>query len=586
VSGVALRDYQEEAIQKFMEAAQRGVTRQLGVAATGLGKTIIFSALAMRLNKRTLVLAHRDELISQAVDKLRVVWPEADIGVVKAERNETDHQIVVASVQTLRKPRLAKMDPDMFRGGVVITDEAHHANAVSYIQIYDHFGCGTPDGPIHLGVTATPDRGDKTGLDKVFDEITFTYDLLWGIRNGYLSDIKGLRIHLANVDFRSVKVRQGDYDAGEVGEMLENADAPELIVEAWLKHASERKTLVFTPTVATATLTAEAFQNAGVPAEIISANTPLEERRAMLRRFAKGELRVLCNVAVLTEGFDDPEVSCIVMARLTRSRALFAQIVGRGSRRHPDKKDCLVIDVCGAANDNSLVTIPSLFGVPKKEKEFEEGDKTIGEMIFEEEEKEVKRGKMQARAIDLFKKVLESPINWNHFTSRSGLRTYVCGIMTEDPDDRQKKYRSSVVIEHLNGGDEDDERQWRCYVRWDRKDELPPHIATENVIKSFANGDRYRVLISHVDLEMAQGVGEDYIRKNSVPVLVNRNAAWRQRPATDKQKETLDKMRIAYSATTTVGEASDLIGAKIEKSRHGSRDRKPAPKYISDAWEK
>jgi ATP-dependent helicase IRC3 len=571
MSGVALRDYQNEALAKVGEAYERGVTRQLGVAATGLGKTIMFCSLAQQLDCPTLILAHRDELISQAVEKLLVVWPEADIGVIKAERNELNHQVIVASVQSLRKPRLAKMAKNMFNEGLIITDEAHHASATSYQNVYEHFGCGLPGGPLHLGVTATPDRGDGGGLDKTYQEIVFNYDLLWGIQRGYLADLKGLRIQLKDVDFTQARISQGDYAAGDVGQMLENADAPDLIAAAWLEHASDRKTLVFTPTVATAEATAESFIAMGVEAAVVSAKTPLEERRLMLKRFAAGELRVIANCGVLTEGFDDPAVNCIVVARPTKSRALYAQIVGRGSRKHPDKTDCLIMDVCGASDENSLLSVPSLFGIEPKDKEkFDAGEETIGEFIFAQEKERVRRGDMQAKAIDLFQKVIDSPINWTHFTSRSGLKTYAINLGFDKAD-------GSIVIEHLGG--EDDDRQWHCYLRWDRG--ISPQGAD---IQTFTNGDSYRTLIRGVDLEMAQGVGEDYVRKNGASAITNKNAAWRERPPTEKQLAAAEKWGIKVDPSWTAGDVSSAIDTKAQASKHAKKDRaprKPPPSWVT-----
>jgi superfamily II DNA or RNA helicase len=438
VTTIALRPYQEEAIEKINDGLTRGVRRQLGVASTGLGKTIVFSSLAERMGVRTLILAHRDELISQAVDKMLAVWPDADIGVVKAERNETDHHVVVASVQTLaRRSRLEQMPVDF---GLVVTDEAHHSMADSYKRIYEYLNITSDSGPLHLGVTATPDRGDRKGLDSIFDEIIFSYDLLWGIRAGYLSDMRGLRVYLKDVDFTKAKVRRGDYDAGETGQMLEDADAPAVIADAWLKHAEGRKTIVFTPTVATAEHTAAELVARGVAAEVVSAQTPLEERRLMLKRFAADELDVIANCGVLTEGFDEPSVSCIVMARPTKSRALYTQCVGRGSRRFPNKQDCLVMDVCGVSDEHSLVTIPSLFGITKRDA-FESGEKTVAEVVLEEEEERVKRGEIQARAVELFRRVVSSRINWITFSARFGRTAYAINLNTKDD-----KKGGSVVI--------------------------------------------------------------------------------------------------------------------------------------------
>lgn len=564
-----LRDYQVEALEKVDEARKRGIMRQLGVAATGLGKTIMFTTLAKRLDVPTIVLVHRDELANQAVHKFQAVWPGVDIGVVKAERNEWDHQVVVASVQTLaRATRREQLPRDHFM--LLVTDEAHHAEANSYQNIYEWLRVGLDGGPLHLGVTATPDRGDGKGLESTYDEIVFTYDLLWGIRAGYLADMRGLRVYL-DVDFTKAKVRRGDYDAGETGQMLADADAPEIIAKAWEKHASERKTIVFTPTVDSAMQCMQSFRERGVRSEIVHANTPLDERRQMLKDFEAGDIRVMCNCGVLTEGFDSPAVDCIVMARPTKSRALYAQCVGRGSRRHPDKTDCLVMDVCGVSDMHNLVTIPSLFGF-EKEEAFEEAEETVAEVAMFEEEEKIREGKLKARKVDLFKQVLESPINWVHFTTTGGERAYTASLGS--------KIKGTVVIEYLRTND-DAEDLYSCYVRWDHDawDEEPEK--KPDAVKQFPSGDWYRVIINDADLELAQGSGEDYIRKHGVGALTNRKAKWRDGPPTQRQLDAANKWGIPFNPAWTKGTIGDAITEKAEQSKLRKKNTKQ-PQWLKD----
>jgi len=557
---IALRPYQEEALANIADAANRGVRRQLGVAATGLGKTIIFSSLAQRTDRPTLVLAHRDELITQAADKMLQVWPGADIGVVKAERNEVDHQVVVASVQTLaRASRREQLPTDKF--GLVVIDEAHHAKAISYLNIIEYLRAGDEDGPLLVGVTATPDRGDGKGLNEVFDEITFTYDMLWGIRSGYLSDLRGMRVTL-NADFSKVKKVRGDYDSGQSGQMLHDADAPAMIADAWLKYASDRKTLVFTPTVATALEVEAEMVKRGVAAAMVSGETPLDERRDILARYAAGEIRVVANCAVLTEGFDDPDTSCIVVARPTRSRALYTQMIGRGTRRHPGKTDCLVMDVVGASAEHSLVTVPSLFGI-KKENPFEKGEMAVTAAMDEQVEDEIKRGELKAAEADLFRKVLESPMAWITYNNALAQTCYQISL-----GDREK---GNVVIEPIPVDLADENpgpRHHRVYLQWE-----DGYVPQESGIEIRSDGSGFRTLIANVDLEMAQGVGEDFVRKNGAAALTDRNAAWRQRPPTEKQIGAAEKWRMQIDPEWTAGELSDALSAHIAGKKARSRNR-------------
>lgn len=554
MSEIVLRDYQNEAVGRVESTFAKGVNRVLGVAATGLGKTILFSALSQKMIAdnmvdRVLILAHRDELISQAVEKIRHVWPDVEVGVVKAERNEWDCKVVVASVQSMRPARLAKIPTDHY--GLIVTDEAHHAKAASYKAIYAHFQVEEGSGPFHLGVTATPDRGDGKGLDDIYDEVAFNYDLLWGIRAGFLSDMRGKRVFIDGFDTKGIKTSKGDFEVGSAGRALMDAGAPEQIAESWLKYAEGRKTIVFTPTVETAGAVAAELRSRGVAAEMVHGGTPLEERRELLRRFKSGDITVMCNCGVLTEGFDEPSVSCIFMARVTKSRALYAQCVGRGTRRHPGKQDCLVLDAMGAT-DHALINVPSLFGL--EEGDALEGGATVAEAMMAQEEAQIAKGKLDAVNIDLFKKVLASPIAWVSFTGKLGMPMYACSLGKDKP---------TVIIE------QQPDDSWQTYLRWP-EDQKP---FGEPDLRQFANGEWYRV-IADDNLEFAQGIAEDYIRQNSFSALVGKDAKWRQGAPTQKQLETAARMGIRNAAGMTKGELSEQISKKIEARKAKTRDKR------------
>ena len=319
-----LRDYQQDAVTAIEQAAESGVRRHLLVLPTGCGKTIVFSEVVRRRGGRALVLVHRDELARQAVDKLSLVVPRSRLGIVKTERDEHGAQVVVGSVQTLaRTSRLERMVPDF--------DEAHHVTATTYQRILTALGAGTPDGPLALGCTATPERGDGVPLEGW--HIVYRRSPPEMIAAGYLSDLRALRVRL-DTDFNRLHVRAGDYDR-EVEQALLDANAPEHAARAHLEHASGRRALVFTPTVAVAHAMADAMTRFGIVAEALDGETRIEVRRAMLRRFARGETLVIANCGVLTEGLDEPSVACIIVACPTRSKLLYVQMIGRGSRRHP-----------------------------------------------------------------------------------------------------------------------------------------------------------------------------------------------------------------------------------------------------------
>lgn len=518
---ITLRPYQVEAADAVMAAKARGVTRPLVGLPTGTGKTIVFADLIRRRGGRALVLAHRDELITQAVDKIRMVWPTARPGIVKAERDETDALVVVASVQTVsRRARLARLAPTF---GTVVVDEAHHATADSYARVLTHVGAMDEGGPLTIGVTATPERGDGKPLGDVWQEIVYQTPVLDMIRAGYLCDLRGIQVQIA-ADLDAVHVRGGDLAAGELDDELQAADAPTHVVEAWLRHAADRRaTLIFTATVRLAHGMAEAFQARGIPAEAVDGTTPLDDRRAMLQRLSRGETRVMANCAVLTEGFDLPAIDCIVMARPTQSRPSYIQMVGRGTRTLPGKKDCLVLDLVGNATRHSIQTIATLAGSEAGRIRPTDGESLL-EAVARAEQGQAElaaQGELVSRTVDLFGRRSFAWVAGD--TQRYVLSVGDGVIMLDSPD----------------------------LERW-------------SVIHATRSGPR-RVLADDLDLGYAQGTAEDLARGMGAGALVARGARWRHDPATDRQRDALRRWKVPVPPGITKGEASDLLAAAVAR---------------------
>ena len=242
--GLRLRPYQREAVEAIQQARARGIRRQAVQLPTGTGKTLVFSDVIRRTPGRGLIVAHRDELITQAVDKYRLGDPMASIGIVKAEHDDHDADVVVGSIQSLSRPnRLTRLVPDF---SVVVIDECHHAVADSYVRVLEHVGAFEDDGPLVVGVSATLERGDGTGLGDIFEAVTYEKTLLEMIEAGYLVDLRAIRVQV-QADFNDVHVRRGDLAVDELSDMLDRADQPRQVAEAYREHASDRKGLVFTP---------------------------------------------------------------------------------------------------------------------------------------------------------------------------------------------------------------------------------------------------------------------------------------------------------------------------------------------------
>lgn len=218
MSFVQLREYQEEALYTIVQALSDGISKQLIVLPTGSGKTILMAAIAKHLDKRTLILAHREELIRQAFDKFKLYWPEADLGICKAERDEINHQIVIGSVQSCSKSKgLGSLKDSAF--DVLLIDEAHHATAESYQKIIKELGFHTDQIKLLLGVTATPNRSDKDSLGETFEKVTYSRSISTMIKAGYLSPTIGRKI-LTNFSLQNIKMQNGDFFIGELAEVV------------------------------------------------------------------------------------------------------------------------------------------------------------------------------------------------------------------------------------------------------------------------------------------------------------------------------------------------------------------------------
>lgn len=340
------RPYQQAAHDAvFAEWKERRST--LLEMATGTGKTIVFSMILQTLarqGKRGLVLAHRDELIRQAADKLhRATGLMCAVEKADERGDNSMFPVVVASVQTLmRQKRLARFNPAEF--ACVITDEAHHALADSYQGIFRHF-----DGAKMLGVTATPDRGDKKNLGKVFESIAFSYGLRQAVLDGHLARITAQTVPL-KIDMSTVRTKAGDYDENGIGDAL--GPYLEAIADEVVARAADRKTLAFLPLRATSRTFSAMLQARGMDARHVDGES--EDRADVLAWLKTPGPKVCCNAMLLTEGFDEPSIDCILPLRPTKSRALYTQIVGRGTRLFEGKRDLMLLDFLWQTQEHDL----------------------------------------------------------------------------------------------------------------------------------------------------------------------------------------------------------------------------------------
>ena len=358
-----LRPYQRDALAAVIAARKRGVRRMVVALPTGAGKTVLFSELARLARRPVLVLAHRSELVRQAADKLgRALGDPSVVQVEMAEEHaQAGARVVAASIRTLHPDRLETL-LGWFSPGLVIYDECHHATAEGNRAVLERLGAFSQGwtGTL-LGLTATTRRGDGQGLDEVFEEIVYSRSISQLVEGGYLVPLRGFRIATA-ADLAGLGAG-ADFVVDELAERVDIEQRNALVARTIQELCRDRRTLVFCVTVAHATHLARALNALGVPTGLIHGGLKGEDRRRVLEDFRQGRLRVITNIGVLTEGFDDPGVSCVAMARPTRSESLYIQCVGRGTRLAPGKEDCLVLDFVDLG-DLSLVTLPTLAGLP------------------------------------------------------------------------------------------------------------------------------------------------------------------------------------------------------------------------------
>ncbi len=391
---IQLRDYQTECRDAVDSLNARGVNRSLVALPTGTGKTEIIAHLLRLKGRRSLVLAHREELLDQAAARIEAANPVCTVDVEQAARKASKWaDIVVASVQTfaVSPQRLDRIDADSIQD--VIVDEAHHAIARTYIDILARLGLAPdieglsyqrmnkkklnellraeyetfkPDINRTLtGFTATPHRTDGIALQWLFDEMAYTRSIEDMMRAGWLAKIKGIRVD-TGLDITKVKTTRGDYQEKDLSEAINTPERNQLAVSSWLAHAGEgRQTIVFCVDVAHVEAMTQAFQDAGVDADFVVGASPKDERRGVIERFKTGKLQVLVNCMVLTEGFDHAATSCILMARPTKSSLLYTQMLGRGTRISEGKGDLLVIDLADTAKAG-VTHLNTLFGLPPK----------------------------------------------------------------------------------------------------------------------------------------------------------------------------------------------------------------------------
>jgi superfamily II DNA or RNA helicase len=573
-SNIRLRDYQHAAITSIKEHIAGGARRLVLSIPTGGGKTLIFSSLSDALGlaptERILILAHRDELVNQAVEKYLGICPAEFIGLEKAEnRVGPMHRVCVASVQTLKGVRLEEFVERWGTPKLIITDECHHAPAPNYMAIYERFGV-TPTGDIlHIGVTATPRRADNVGLDAVYDVIAYSIGIGELVERGYLVPLMGYRVQ-TGINLDAVHTVAGDFNQKELGATVNTPERNARVVQAYTDITPGRKALVFSASVQHSMDLCEMFRIAGFSAAHVDGETPVDERRQILRDFHDGQYDLLCNCAVFTEGYDEPTLEVVMIAGPTKSSVKYAQMVGRATRLSAGKTKAAVIDIVDATRKHSVITLPTLLGLPanfnlggrnatalaSRHAEMLEDNPLVGSLIHDAAMLErLERIPTAERMGALVQRYLDQA---------KETQTYVDVDLFQPPLIPEDMGAEMLWI---SAGDD----TYRLKLKGETVIITPTMVGYDVVVKSKSQAQHklgsfrgYRDAFTTAELWVRERRGDQLH-------LLDAKAEWRTQEMTSKQRAMLKQFRVKTPPGMTKGEAAMAIDTIMEGVARGTR---------------
>jgi ATP-dependent helicase IRC3 len=602
MSAPSLRPYQARAIGEVTAALERGTNRVLVKKPTGTGKTVMFAAMLQdpRLGRwlashpkhgaTMLVIAHREELLDQAADKIQKANPGKVVTIEQGERHAHRlSDVVIASIQTLAAMKFRRLkrllQQHTFR--LVIVDEAHHAAAASYRTALVHLGFlppadaseseeleaadfddvakmeaalrgwdqVAPKDRLLVGVTATPNRSDAIGLGCVFQTIAYSYALKDAIDDGWLVPIVPWVVE-TGTSLEDVRIQRGEFNQRDLADAVNTDQRNKLAVAAWREYAPGLPTIAFTVDVAHAHALAEEFRDAGVRAAAVSGETPKEERRGILRAYTEGRLDVVTNCMVLTEGTDLPLTRCILHAKPTKSATLYEQMTGRGLRIHPGKPDCIVIDLVDVARRHSLQAAPALYGLPPS---LVAKGKSLKKLADELEELRARRPGFD----------VDAALAGNYLTlEQLNAKASTFDVWTVP---ELGALREVVTLNWIKVNDD----LYRLQYPWADGTEVlrvaknllgqydvSAELRTPGSGAGIWHAKQSTLSTGIPDAAAALRIAEEFVQQNrrTVSRLKDRDAPWRVRPASEKQLSLLRRLKVPHNPKgLTMGAASDLI---------------------------
>lgn len=320
-STFSLMDHQEEALTDLAKMREENKSIALLYHATGTGKTVTAVSDAKSVGKRTLFLAHRHELVDQAMNAFRKIWPDVTVGRYEGSTRETDAYVLCGTIQSVAG-NLEEFSPNDF--GYLVIDECHHGTAETYRKVMSYF---RPS--FTLGLTATPERTDGEDLLSVFQNVAHKLDLKSAVEQGTLVPVRCIRIR-TNIDMRDVRISGFRYNSQDLESAIFVPQRNQLLVDTWTEYVQDKPTVVFCASVRHAEEITERFREAGVEARCVSGGTNARDRKQILEDYENGKVCVLCACDLLNEGWDSPHTQVLFMARPTMSKTIYLQQLGRG----------------------------------------------------------------------------------------------------------------------------------------------------------------------------------------------------------------------------------------------------------------
>lgn len=581
---IQLRPYQEDSIQSVLNHLKNGEKR-LGISlATGSGKTVIFSHLLDRISAptpkatRTLILAHRRELVDQAARHCRELYPDRSVEVeMGASRASGTADITVASVQSITSAdRLMKYDSTRFK--LVLVDEAHHIVARTYLDVLEHFGLAQKDSSNRgqcalVGVSATFSRQDGLRLGAAIDRIVYHKDYVDMIEDKWLAAARFTTVH-TGTDLSKVRRSGGDFQTTSLSKAINLPATNELVVRSWLEVARERgSTLAFCVDVAHVSALTATFRAQGVDARFVTSDTQLKVRAERIAAFKAGEYPVLLNCGIFTEGTDIPNIDCVLLARPTQSRNLLVQMIGRGLRQSQGKQDCHVVDMV-ASLETGIVTVPTLFGLDPQELVRGVDAEAMKDL---KERREREREALEQMPINSSTRPpslldADADVIFNHYEDVNDLIASTSG----ERHVRQLSQFSWVrvaedryILADIKGS----------FLALKRQDESFAVILTRK-LPAFLHEDsktkrgpfaRPSEIATAESLETAVRAADTYAKEHFNRTWILTRASWRRASASETQVDFLNRSR-AEDAKLSVGEVSKGRAADmITKLKHGAK---------------